>query len=94
MLQLEPYFDKLTPTKRTERLDDPHRDRNIVDLLKQTGTLSGPIDTYLVPQILSHGLGEWEIGRVFGNFPISQTHSDSVAPWEDYLAEHWGESIF
>ena len=35
-LQLGPNFDKLTPTTRTERLDDP-LDRNIVDLLLKTG---------------------------------------------------------
>ena len=38
MLQLGPDFEKLTPMKRIERLNDPHLDRNIVDLLlKKTG---------------------------------------------------------
>ena len=38
MLQLGPNVDKLTHTKRTDRLDDPHIDRNIVDLLLKTGS--------------------------------------------------------
>ena len=33
------------------------------------GTLSGPMNTYRVPQIPTRGLGEWEICRVFGKFP-------------------------
>ena len=37
MLQLEPNFGNLTPTKRTERISDPLLDRNIVDLLLKTG---------------------------------------------------------
>ena len=36
MLQLEPNFDKLAPTKRTERFGDPSLGRNIVDLLLKT----------------------------------------------------------
>ena len=33
MMQLGPNFDKLTPTKRTELLNDPNIDRNIADIV-------------------------------------------------------------
>ena len=36
MIQLDPNLDKLTHTKRTDRLEDHHLDRNIADLLLET----------------------------------------------------------
>ena len=37
MMQSDPNFDTLTPTKRTARLNEPHIDRHIADRLLKTG---------------------------------------------------------
>ena len=59
------------------------------------GTLSGPMYTYRVPQIRNLGVGKNGKYAVLAEIsPLFQTHSNSLAPWGDYLLEHWSDSIF
>ena len=58
------------------------------------GTLSGPMYNYRAPQIGRRGLENGKYAAFAEIPPLFQTPSNSLAPWEDYIAEHWIDSIF